>query len=240
MLQCGTFTVQFRERETLMANQAYNSATTARLPALAVNRVLRNTYALLAMLFVAGAATAYIAQAQHWRIGFWPFLIGIFGFSFVLGRTRNSGWGLVTAFAFAAFLGVVTGANVDVMLYRYGNGGELVAASFGLTAGLFFALSAYAMTTKRDFSGWFAFLGVGTLAVIGAFILNYFLALPALALALSTIVIMLSCGWIIWQTQIIVRNGETNYILAATGLLADIFALFNNLMALLGFGFGDD
>ncbi len=223
-----------------MNNQVYNATSTARVPALTVNRVLRNTYALLAMLFVAGAATAYVAQAMHWRIGFWPFLIGIFAFSFAIGRTRNSGWGLVWAFAFSAFLGVVTGANVDAMLFRYGNGGELVAASFGLTAGLFFALSAYAMTTQRDFSGWFAFLGVGTLAIIGAFILNYFLAVPALALAISTMAILLACGWIIWQTQLIVRNGETNYILAATGLLADIFVLFNNLMAMLGFGFGDD
>lgn len=223
-----------------MTNQVYNVATTARLTTVTANRVLRNTYALLALLFVAGAATAYVAQAMHWRIGFWPFMIGIFGFSFVLGKTRNSAWGLVTAFAFSAFLGVVTGANVDAMLFRYGNGGELVAAAFGLTAGIFFALSAYAMTTKRDFSAWFAFLGVGTLAILGAFVLNYFLALPALALAISTMAIMLSCGWIIWQTQRIVRNGETNYILAATGLLADIFVLFNNLMALLGFGFGDD
>jgi len=223
-----------------MRTQVYNVSSTARLPSIAVNRVLRNTYALLAMLFVAGAATAYVAQAMHWRIGFWPFLIGIFAFSFALGRTRNSGWGLVVAFAFSAFLGIVTGANVDAMLFRYGNGGELVAASFGLTAGLFLALSAYAMTTKRDFSGWFAFLGVGTLAIIGAFVLNYFLAVPALALAISTMAILLSCGWIIWQTQMIVRNGETNYILAATALLADLFVLFNNLMALLGFGFGDD
>ncbi|HMB58578.1 MAG TPA: Bax inhibitor-1 family protein [Xanthomonadales bacterium] len=223
-----------------MNNQVYNVGTTGRLPALAVNRVLRNTYALLAMLFVAGAGTAWVAQAMHWRIGFWPFLIGIFAFSFALGKARNSVWGLVIAFAFSAFLGVVTGANVDAMLYQYSNGGELVAASFGLTAGLFFGLSAYAMTTKRDFSGWFAFLGVGTLAILGAFILNYFLAVPALALAISTMVILLACGWIIWQTQQIVRNGETNYILAATGLLADIFILFNNLMALLGFGFGDD
>ena len=223
-----------------MTNQVYNVASTARLPALTVNRVLRNTYALLAMLFVAGSATAYVAQAMHWRIGFWPFMIGIFGFSFLLARTRNSGWGLVTAFAFSAFLGVVTGANVDAMLFRYGNGGELVAASFGLTAGLFLALSAYAMTTKRDFSAWFAFLGVGTLAILGAFVLNYFIAVPALALAISTMAILISCGWIIWQTQMIVRSGETNYILAATGLLADIFVLFNNLMAIMGFGFGDD
>jgi len=223
-----------------MNSPVYGARVAVALPALTVNRVLRNTYALLALLFIAGAATAYVAQAMHWRIGFWPFLIGIFGFSYALAATRNSGWGLLTAFGFSAFLGVVTGANVDAMLYRYGNGGELVAASFGLTAGLFFALSAYAMTTKRDFSGWFAFLGVGTLAILGAFVLNYFLAIPALALALSTMVILLACGWIIWQTQMIVRGGQTNYILAATGLLADIFALFNNLMALLGFGFGDD
>ena len=223
-----------------MRNQTYNVAAASQLPVLTVNRVLRNTYSLLAMLFVAAGLTSYVAQAMHWRIGFWPFLFGIFAFSYVLGRTRNSGWGLVAAFGFAVFLGVITGANVDAMLYQYSNGGELVAASFGLTAGLFFALSAYAMTTKRDFSGWFAFLGVGTLAILGAFILNYFLAVPALALAISTMVILLSCGWIIWQTQMIVRNGQTNYILAATGLLADIFVLFNNLMALLGFGFGED
>jgi modulator of FtsH protease len=223
-----------------MRNQVYNVASTAQVPSVTVNRVLRNTYGLLSLLFVAAAGTAYVAQTQHWQIGFWPFLIGIFAFSFALGKTRNSGWGLVVAFGFAAFLGVITGSNVDAMLYRYGNGGELVAASFGLTAFLFLSLSAYAMTTKRDFSGWFAFLGVGTLAIIGAFVLNHFMALPALALAISTMAIMLSCGWIIWQTQQIVRNGQTNYILAATGLLADIFVLFNNLMAILGFGFGDD
>jgi len=223
-----------------MNNPAFSARTTSALPTVTVNRVLRNTYALLAMLFVAGAGTAWVAQAMHWRIGFWPFLIGIFAFSYAVNATRNSAWGLVFAFGFTAFLGVVTGANVDAALYRYGNGGELVAASFGLTAGLFFALSAYAMTTKKDFSGWFAFLGVGTLGILAAFILNYFLAIPALALAISTMVVLLACGWIIWQTQAIVRGGETNYIIAATGLLADIFVLFNNLLALLGFGFGDD
>lgn len=223
-----------------MNNQVYTVSTASRLPTATANRVLRNTYALLAMLFVFGAGTAWVAQAMHWRIGFWPFLIGIFAFSYAIAATRNSMWGLVTAFGFSGFLGIITGANVDAALYQYSNGGELVAAAFGLTAGIFFSLSAYAMTTKRDFSGWFAFLGVGTLAVFGAFILNYFLQVPALALALSTMIILISCGWIIWQTQQIVRNGQTNYILAATNLMADIFVLFNNLLALIGFGFGDD
>ena len=223
-----------------MNNSVYNVTSTARVTSAVVNKTLRNTYALLGMLFVFSAVTAYVAQIMHWRIGFFPFLIGIIGFSYAIARTRNSGWGLVLSFGFAGLLGVVTGANVDAALYQYSNGGELVAAAFGLTAGIFFALSAYAMTTKRDFSGWFAFLGVGTLAVLGAFILNYFLQIPALALALSTMIILIASGWIIWQTQQIVRNGQTNYILAATNLLADIFILFNHLLALLGFGFGDD
>jgi modulator of FtsH protease len=223
-----------------MSNQVYNVSTATRVPTVTVNRVLRNTYALLALLFVFGAGTAWVAQSLHWNIGFWPFLIGIFAFSYAISATRNSAWGLLVAFAFSGFLGVVTGANVDRALYQYGNGGELVASAFGLTATIFFALSAYAMTTKRDFSGMFAFLGVGTIAIVGAFILNYFLAIPALALALSTMVILLASGWIIWQTQRLVTGGETNYILAATNLMADIFVLFNNLLSLLGFGFGDD
>ncbi len=222
-----------------MNNQVFSNAI-ARPSTAVVNRVLRNTYALLGMLFIFGAGTAWVAQAMHWRIGFWPFLIGIFAFSFVINATRNSAWGIVTGFAFSGFLGIVTGANVDRVLYQYGNGGELVAASFGLTAAIFFGLSAYAMTTKRDFSGWLAFLGVGTLVLIGAFVLNYFLAVPAFSLAISSMAVMLSCGWIIWQTQQIVRNGETNYIVAATVLLSDLFVLFNNLLHLLGFGFGDD
>lgn len=223
-----------------MNDYTIRTANTAALPTATVNRVLRNTYALLSMLFLFGAGTAWVALNQGWYIGFWPFLIGIFAFSFAINATRNSAWGLVFSFGFTGLLGVVTGANVNFALSAYSNGGTLVVSAFALTAVLFLGLSAYAMTTKRDFSGMFAFLAVGTLAVIGAFVLNYFLAIPALGLALSTMIILLACGWIIWQTQGIVRGGQTNYILAATGLLADIFVLFNNLLSLLGFGFGDD
>jgi len=229
-----------KEQLQPMNNSIYTVTSASSLPTAVVNKTLRNTYALLGLLFVFGAATAWVAQAMHWRIGFFPFLIGIFAFSYGVAKLRNSVWGLVLSFGFAGLLGIVTGANVDAALYQYSNGGELVASAFGLTAGIFFSLSAYAMTTKRDFSGWLAFLGVGTLAILGAFILNYFLQVPALALALSTMVILLSCGWIIWQTQQIVRNGETNYIMAATNLMANVFVLFNNLLALLGFGFGND
>ena len=223
-----------------MNTPVYATQTAGRVSTQVFNRTLRNTYALLAMLFVFAAATSWVSQAMHLRIGFMPFIVGIIGLSFAINATRNSTWGLLWSFAFAGLLGLVTGGNVDAVLYQYANGGELVVAAFGITAGLFFSLSAYAMTTKRDFSGWFAFLGVGTLAILGAVIVNYFLQIPALALALSTMLILLSCGWIIWQTQQIVRSGQTNYIVAATGLLADIFVVFNNLLALFGFGFGDD
>jgi modulator of FtsH protease len=223
-----------------MNTPVYATQTAGRVTTQVFNNTLRNTYALLAMLFVFAAGTAWVSQTMHLRIGFLPFVAGIIGLSFAINATRNSTWGLFWSFAFAGLLGLVTGGNIDAVLYQYANGGELVVAAFGITAAIFFALSAYAMTTKRDFSGWFAFLGVGTLAVLGAVIVNYFLQVPALALALSTMLILLACGWIIWQTQQIVRNGQTNYIIAATGLLADIFVLFNNLLALFGFGFGDD
>jgi len=107
-----------------MSNPMYRVSSTTALPALTVNRVLRNTYALLAMLFVFGGVVAYAAQTMHLRLGFWPFLIGIFAFSYAIAATRNSGWGLVFAFGFSGFLGLVTGGNVDAMLFRYGNGGE--------------------------------------------------------------------------------------------------------------------
>ncbi len=223
-----------------MNQQILRTARPSTLPTVTVNRVLRNTYALLSMLFLFGAATSWLALSQGWYIGFWPFVIGIVAFSFAITAARNSAWGIVLGFAFSGFLGIVTGANVNVALSAYSNGGTLVVSAFALTAVLFLGLSAYAMTTKRDFSGWAAFLGIGTLAVFGAFILNYWLAIPALYLAISTMVVLLASGWIIWHTQMIVRNGETNYIMAAVGLLVDIFALFNNLLALLGFGFGDD
>ncbi len=213
---------------------------------LTTNRVLRNTYALLGLLFVFGAGAAYVAQAQHWHINGWMFLAGIIGFSVLIGATRNSAWGLLVAFAFAGFLGVVTGGNIDYMVTRFANGGMLVTASFLMTAVAFFGLSGYAMVAKRDFSGWIGFLVVGTLVALGAFVTLLLLRqftginIEPMALALSSMVILLASGWILWQTQRIVRGGETNYILAATGLLADIFAIFNNLMHLLGFGFGDD
>jgi len=223
-----------------MNEQLLRTARTSTVPSVTVNRVLRNTYALLSMLFLFGAGTAWVAMNQGWQIGFFPFLIGIFAFSFAINAARNSAWGIVLGFGFAGLLGVVTGSNVAFALSAYSNGGMLVVSAFALTAVMFLGLSAYAMSTKRDFSNMIGFLTVGTLAIIGAFVINYFLQVPALWLALSTMVVLLASMWIIWQTQQIVRSGQTNYIMAATNLMVNIFALFNNLLALMGFAFGED
>jgi len=207
---------------------------------LLASQVMKNTYALLGLLFIASAATAWFSQEMHWRIGFFPMLAGLFGFSFLIAKTRNSGWGIISGFGFSAFLGLITGGNIDFMLARYSNGGELVVMAFALTAVSFFGISAYAMVSKRDFSNMFAMLGVGSLVIVVGFIANYFLQIPAFQLAFSSLAILLSMGWMLWQTQRIVNGGETNYIIAATGLLADIFVMFNNLLSILGFGFGND
>jgi len=128
---------------------------------LLASRVLKNTYALLGLLFVASAVTAWYSAGMQLRIGFFPMLAGLFGFSFLIAKTRNSGWGLVSAFGFSAFLGLITGGNIGFMLASYSNGGELVAMTFGVTAIAFFGISAYAMVAKRDFSNMIAMLGVG-------------------------------------------------------------------------------
>lgn len=207
---------------------------------LQINRVLRNTYLLLGGLFIIGAGTAFVAQSQGWYMPFWFMIAGIFGFSFAINATKDSAAGLLVSVGFAAFLGIITGGNVGYALASYSNAGELITASFGLTAVAFFGLSGYALTTKRDFSQMIGMLVVGTLVAFAAIILNYFLKLPALGLAISTVLIFLSCFWIVWTTQQAARGGITNYILIANSLLADIFVLFNNLLALFGFMGGDD
>ncbi len=219
-------------------NISYQSTTVVN-PLLA-SKVMRSTYLLLGMLFVVSAGVAWLAQIMQWRIGFFPMVLGIFGFSYLITKTRNSAWGIVSGFGFSAFLGLITGGNVAFMLASYANGGELVVVAFATTAFSFFAISAYAMVAKRDYSNMLSMLTVGTSVVFIAFIANYFLKIPALALAVSSIFVFLAIGWMLWQTQRIVRGGETNYIMAATTLLSSIFVMFNNLLMLLGFGFGDD
>jgi len=132
------------------------------------------------------------------------------------------------------------GPIINMYLYRFGNGGEIVMMALGGTGVIFLAMSGLALTSKRDFSFMGKFLMIGILVAFLAAIGNVFLQLPALGLAVSSMFVLLMAGLILFQTQQIVRGGETNYIMATVTLFVSIFNLFTSLLHLLGVGFGED
>ena len=207
---------------------------------LATARVLRNTYALLAMtlLFSAGVAAASAALKLPGP-GIVLMLAGSFGLLFAIHKLQNSGWVLPAVFALTGFLGYTLGPVLSKTLALPG-GASTITMALAATGATFLALSSYVMTTKRDFSfmGGFLFAGmvIALLAGLGA----VFLQMPALGLAVSAMVALLSVGLILFELSRIARGGETNYVLATVGLFLSMFNLFTSLMALFGMGGGDD
>ena len=214
---------------------------TARPSVLATNKVLRNTYALLSLTLLFSALTAYVSIAFNLpHPGLMITLVGYFGLLFLTHKLRNSAWGLVSIFALTGFMGLTLGPLVNLVTQTFSNGTELVMMALAGTGVIFLALSGFALTTKRDFSGMTKFLTVGILvaflAGIGAFVFQ----IPALALAVSAMFMLLMCGLILWQTQAIMNGGETNYILATVTLYVSIYNLFSSLLHLLAFFTGED
>lgn len=206
-----------------------------------MNAVLRNTYALLSMTLLFSAAMAGLSMALNWPYpGPMIVLIGYFGLLFATTKLRNSPWGLVSVFALTGFMGVTLGPIINMYLYRFGNGTEIVMMALGGTGVIFLAMSGLALTSKRDFSFMGKFLFIGILVAFLAGLGNLFFQLPALGLAVSSMFVLLMAGLILFQTQQIVKGGETNYIMATVTLFVSIFNLFTSLLHLLGFAFGDD
>ena len=207
---------------------------------LATARVLRNTYALLAMtlLFSAGVA-ATSAALKLPGPGIVLMLVGSFGLLFAIHKLQNSGWALPAVFALTGFLGYTLGPVLARQLALPG-GAQVITMALGATGATFLALSAWVLTTRRDFSfmGGFLFAGmvIALLAGIGAI----FLQMPALGLAVSAMVALLSAGLILFETSRIVNGGESNYVLATVGLYLSIFNLFTSLLSLFGMGGSDD
>ena len=203
-------------------------------------RVLRNTYALLAMtlLFSAGVAAASAALKLPGP-GIVLMLVGSFGLLFAIHKLQNSGWALPAVFALTGFLGYTLGPVLARQLALPG-GAQVITLALGATGATFLALSAWVLTTRRDFSfmGGFLFAGmvIALLAGIGAI----FLQMPALGLAVSAMVALLSAGLILFETSRIVNGGESNYVLATVGLYLSIFNLFTSLLSLFGIGGSDD
>jgi modulator of FtsH protease len=203
-------------------------------------RVLRNTYALLSMtlLFSAGVAALSVALKLPGP-GLILMLVGSFGLLFAIHKLQNSAMALPAVFALTGFLGYTLGPVLSKTLALPG-GASTITMALAATGATFLALSSYVMTTKRDFSfmGGFLFAGmvIALLAGLGA----VFLQMPALGLAVSAMVALLSVGLILFELSRIVNGGETNYVLATVGLFLSMFNLFTSLMALFGMGGGDD
>lgn len=202
---------------------------------LATHQVLRNTYLLLALTFLFSAATAAFAMVTHAApVGFLITLLGYFGLLYLTVFLRNSPWGLASIFAFTGFLGYTLGPILTMYLSTYSNGSQLIMTALGGTGVIFLALSAYVMTTQRDFSYMGGFLMAAGLTAfllgIGAIVFN----VPGLYLAISAVWILVSSGYILFETSQIIHGGEQNYIMATINLYVSLFNLFVNLLQLLG------
>ena len=208
---------------------------------LSTNRVLRNTYLLLSLTFLFSTFTAYLAYATGARpMNPIIMLVGVYGLMFLTQATRNSIWGLFSTFAFTGFLGYTLGPLLSYYMARYANGHQLVATALGGTGMIFFGLSGYALTTRKDFSFLGGFLFVGTMLAVLAMIAGIFFQIPALQLAISAAFILISSGLILFQTSEIIHGGETNYISATVGLYVSIYNLFVSLLNILGAFSGRD
>jgi modulator of FtsH protease len=207
---------------------------------LATNKVIRNTYMLLSMTLLFAAVTAGAAVALKLpHPGLIVTLVGYFGLLFATTKLRDSGWGLVSVFALTGFMGYTLGPIVSHYL-GLPNGGETVMTAMAATAVIFVGLSAYALSTRRDFSFMGGFLMVGILVAFLAGLGAIFFEMPMLSLAVSAMFVLLMSGLILYQTSEIIHGGETNYVMATVTLFVSIFNLFTSLLQLLGFMNSDD
>lgn len=205
------------------------------------NKLIRNTYTLLALTLLFSAATGGISMVLNVGHGLslGASLVAMGLIWFALPRTANSAAGIGVVFAITGLLGFGLGPMLNAYL-KLPNGTQLVMTALGGTGVIFLGLSGYALATKRDFSFMGGFLFVGMLVVLGASLLNIFLAVPAMTLAISAGVIMLMSGFILFDTGRLVNGGETNYVLATVSLYLSIFNIFINLLQILGLTRRDD
>lgn len=223
-----------------MEQRSMHRASVASLSTLETNKVLKNTYMLLAATLGFSALMAGLAMALNVGIGAYliclvaSMVLGMF----VLPRTANSGAGLGVIFLVTGLLGFGLGPVVSYYL-AFSNGAQLVSTALGGTAVIFLGLAGYAMTSKRDFSFMGGFVAIGLMVMIVGMIANFFLQMPLMAVVISGGIILLMSALILMQIGSIVNGGETNYIMATYSLYLSIFNIFISLLQLLGM-FGSD
>jgi len=213
--------------------QMNTAVTRSQEAILQTNKVIRNTYILLSMTLLFSGFTAFLGVVSGIGHGaaLVADLVAIGILWFVLPRTANSAAGIPTIFAFTGLLGFGLG---PILNYYLTINPSIVMMALGGTGAIFLGLSGYALTTRKDFSFLGGFVMVGMLVVLGAAILNIFLGVPALFLAINAAVIMIMSAFILWETSSLIHNGETNYIMATAGLFLSILNMFQALLHLLG------
>jgi modulator of FtsH protease len=223
------------EPDTPMMAPGQTASTTLQL---AQNRVLRNTYLLLALTMIptvigafAGMATAGIIMAHPIAISLAMFA-GVIGLQFAIVANRNNGFGIALLLLMTGLLGWWLGPILNIAL-EMKNGAALVSYAALGTGTILFAMGAVAATAKRDFGFMGKFLFVGMWALVIAMFANMFLQIPALSLAISTMVIVVFSLFLLFDLQRIIRGGETNYIIATTGVYMSLFNIFANLLNIL-------
>jgi modulator of FtsH protease len=210
------------------------------------NRVLRNTYALLALSMVPTVIGAWLGVAMGFTffegspfMGAIIFLAVAFGFFWAIEKNKDTGLGVVLLLGFTFFMGVMLSRLIGMTLGSYSNGATLIMGAFGGTAAIFTVMASIATVSKKDFSGMSKFLFIGVILLILASLANIWLQMPALMLTLMVVAIAIFSAFILVDVQRVVNGGETNYVIATLGIYLSVYNIFSNLLALLGIFGGD-
>jgi modulator of FtsH protease len=208
------------------------------------NKVLRNTYWLLALSMLPTVLGAWvgvstgITASLGGGLGLMVFLGGAFGFMFAIEKTKNSAAGVPVLLAFTFFMGLML-SRIIAMVLGFKNGADLIMMAFGGTAGVFFVMASLATVIKRDLSSMGKWLTVGAVVLMVAAIINIFVASSAGMMAISVLAIGIFSAFMLYDLKRIIDGGETNYISATLGLYLSIYNVFQSLLILLGIGGGN-
>jgi modulator of FtsH protease len=210
------------------------------------NRVLRNTYMLLALTLVPTVIGAVIGVQMKFSflpanpaIAFFAFLAIAFGFFYAIEKTKNSGWGVAILLGFTFFMGLMLSRLIGRVL-GLESGGKLIATAIGGTSIVFLAMATLATTIKRDLTNMGKFLFVGVIILLVAAFANIFLQMPALMLTIMVVAIGLFSALLLYDINRIITGGETNYVTATLNIYLDVYNIFSNLLALLGITSSND
>jgi modulator of FtsH protease len=203
------------------------------------NRVLRNTYWLLALSMVPTVLGAWIGVATGIMAAMSPgmsllvFFVGAFGLMFAVEKTKDSAAGVAMLLAFTFFMGLMLSRLLAAVL-GFKNGSSLIMMAFGGTAGVFFAMASLATVIKRDLSGMGKFLFVGAVVLMIAGIISVFVQSSALVLTICILAIAIFSAFMLYDVKRVIDGGETNYITATLAIYLDIYNVFQSLLAILG------